>query len=122
MNLPTRLTTALTAALVAATALPAFAAFGNKKKAESAYETRKLTPAQSALIDKSIAREQVVIKTLRERAPIVETYIQNMRPDPVMGQIPDSDVHFLARVNFGKVIGDNGYIQEKQSDKGFFKH
>ena len=84
MNLPNRLTTALTAALVAATALPVSAAvFGkDKKKAEPAYETRKLTPAQSALIDKSIAREAVVIKTLRERAPIVETYIQNMRPDP----------------------------------------
>jgi hypothetical protein len=124
MNLQTRLTIAITATLVAATALPAHAAaFGkDKKKAESAYETRKLTPAQSALIDKSIAREQVVIKTLRERAPIVETYIQNMRPDPVMGQIPDSDVHFLARVNFGKVISDNGYLQEKQSDKGFLKH
>lgn len=123
MNLSIRLTTALTAALVATTALPASAAFGkDKKKAESAYETRKLTPAQSALIDKSIAREAVVIKTLRERAPIVETYIQNMRPDPVMGQIPDSDVHFLARVNFGKVIGDNGYVQEKQDTKGFLKH
>jgi hypothetical protein len=125
MNLQTRLTTALTAAaLVAATALPATAAvFGkDKKKADTAYETRKLTPAQSALIDKSIAREAVVIKTLRERAPIVETYIQNMRPDPVMGQIPDSDVHFLARVNFGKIIGDNGYIQEKQDNKGFLKH
>ncbi|HEY1578421.1 MAG TPA: hypothetical protein VGF82_15250, partial [Terracidiphilus sp.] len=123
MNLPTRLTTALTAVLVATVALPASAAFGNKKKkAESAYETRKLTPAQSALIDKSIAREAVVIKTLRERAPIVETYIQNMRPDPVMGQIPDSDVHFLARVNFGKVISDSGYVEEKQSDKGFLKH
>src|SRR5579875_3635549 len=124
MNLPNRLTTALTAALVAATALPATAAvFGkNKKKAEAAYEMRKLTPAQSALIDKSIAREAVVIKTLRERAPIVETYIQNMRPDPVMGQVPDSDVHFLARVNFGKVIGDNGYVQEKQDNKGFLHH
>src|SRR5579875_1129682 len=124
MNLPNRLTTALTAALVAATALPATAAvFGkNKKKAEAAYEMRKLTPAQSALIDKSIAREAVVIKTLRERAPIVETYIQNMRPDPVMGQVPDSDVHFLARVNFGKVIGDNGYVVDKQDNKGFLKH
>lgn len=124
MNLPNRLTTALTAALVAATALPASAAvFGkNKKKAEAAYETRKLTPAQSALIDKSIAREAVVIKTLRQRAPIVETYIQNMRPDPVMGQIPDSDVHFLARVNFGKVINDEGYVQEKQDNRGFFRH
>jgi hypothetical protein len=124
MNLSTRLTTALTAALVTVIALPASASvFGkNKKKADPGYEVRKLTPAQSALIDKSIAREAVVIKTLRERAPIVETYIQNMRPDPVMGQVPESDVHFLARVNFGKVINDQGYVQESQDKKGFFKH
>jgi hypothetical protein len=123
MNHYTRLTSALTVALVAATALPASAAvFGkNKKKAETAFEMRKLTPAQSALINKSIAREAVVIKTLRQRAPIVETYIQNMRPDPVMGQVPDSDVHFLARVNFGKVINDNGYVEDKQQ-KGFLHH
>lgn len=123
MNLPSRLTTALTAALVAAVALPASASvFGKDKKKDNGYELRKLTPAQNALIDKSIAREAVVIKTLRERAPIVETYIQNMRPDQAMGQVPDSDVHFLARINFGKVIGENGYIQEKQDNKGFFKH
>jgi hypothetical protein len=123
MNLQSRLTTAITAALIAATALPASAAFGkDKKKAVSAYDVRKLTPAQSALIDKAIAREGVVIKTLRERAPIVETYIQNMRPDPVMGQIPDSDVHFLGRVNFGKIIGDTGYVEEKDQTKGFLKH
>ncbi|HEY4011075.1 MAG TPA: hypothetical protein VGM11_13055 [Acidobacteriaceae bacterium] len=123
MNHQKRLITALTAALVAATALPASAAFGkNKKKVEAGLDMRKLTPAQSALIDKSIAREAVVIKTLRQRAPIVETYIQNMRPDPVMGQIPDSDVHFLARVNFGKVINDEGYVQDKQENHGFLRH
>lgn len=125
MNHYTRLTSVLTVALVATTALPASASvFGKNKKAkaETAYEMRKLTPAQSALINKSIAREAVVIKTLRERAPIVETYIQNMRPDPVMGQVPDSDVHFLARVNFGKVINDQGYVQESNDKKGFLKH
>jgi hypothetical protein len=125
MNLQSRLTTTLTAVLVAAITLPVSASVfskNNKKKASDNGDVRKLTPAQSALINKSIAREAVVIKTLRQRAPIVETYIQNMRPDPVMGQIPDSDVHFLGRINFGKVIGDNGYVEEKESKGGFFKH
>lgn len=124
MTLSTRLTTVTTVALLAATALPAAAAFTHKKKVEPLGEMRKLTPAQNALIDKSIAREAVVIKVLKDRAPIVETYIQNMRPDPVMGQIPDSDVHFLARVAFGKIINDTGYNSEKRDEGklGFMKH
>ncbi|HVG26044.1 MAG TPA: hypothetical protein VM865_00455 [Acidobacteriaceae bacterium] len=124
MNLPTRLTTALTVALLAAAALPAAAASHDKKKESSFADPHKLTAAQNALIDKAIARENVVIKTLRDRAPIVETYIQNMRPDPVVGQVPDSDVHFLARVNFGKVINDSGYASDKQTSGkgGFMKH
>jgi hypothetical protein len=121
MNLQSRLTTALTVTLVAAITLPVSASVFSKKHRSDTGDIRKLTPSQSALINKSIAREAVVIKTLRQRAPIVETYIQNMRPDPVMGQVPDSDVHFLGRIDFGKVIGDNGYVQEKEQ-KGFLKH
>jgi hypothetical protein len=125
MNLPTRLTTALTVALLAATSLPAAASvFHNKKKPEPFADAHKLTPAQNALINKAIVREAAVIKTLKDRSPIVETYIQNMRPDPVMGQVPDSDVHFLARVNFGKIINDTGYADNKYggSKTGFMKH
>ncbi|HEX4156288.1 MAG TPA: hypothetical protein VHY48_11800 [Acidobacteriaceae bacterium] len=129
MNLQTRLTTALTVALLAATTLPAGAAsvFSHKKKAEPFAEAHKLTQAQSALINKAIAREAVVVKVLKQRSPIVETYIQNMRPDPVMGQVPDSDVHFLARVNFGKIINDTGYSTDKYGNStkgtfGFMKH
>jgi hypothetical protein len=125
MNLPTRLTTALTVALLAATSLPAAASiFHNKKKPEPFADAHKLTPAQNALINKAIVREAAVIKTLKDRSPIVETYIQNMRPDPVMGQVPDSDVHFLARVNFGKIINDTGYANDKYggAKTGFMKH
>jgi hypothetical protein len=116
MNLPTKLTAAVAFALVVGSALPALA--GPKKN--SNQEARKLTPAQNALVDKAIAREAVVLKTLRDRSPIVETYIQNMRPDPVMGQTVDSDVHFLARVEFGKVIGENSFGGGKSH--GGFKH
>ncbi len=94
-----------TLALFAAISLPAHA-LGSKKDDISG---KKLTPGQSALVDKAILREKQVIKVVKERAPLVETYIQNMRPDAVMRQVPDSDQHFLGRVDFGKVIGGQGY-------------
>ena len=115
----------LSLALLIGTALPGLAApspLGGKKK--DVVQGKKLTPAQSALIDKAVGREKEIIKVVKERAPLVETYIQNMRTDPVMRQVPDSDQHFLGRVEFGKVIGDNEYKEGPKAgekSKGFFK-
>jgi hypothetical protein len=124
MNLRTKLTAAVTVALLAAPCLMATASPLGKKKALPLMDGRKLTPAQSALVDRAIAREALVVKTVREKSPLVETYIQNMRPDPVMGQAPESDLHFLGRVDFGKVINDAQYANDKSDVKknNFFKH
>jgi len=121
-------------ALFVATTLPSQAGAGilhGKKKTDDDLSTsRKPTAAQNALIDKAIVREKVVVKTVKERAPIVETYIQNMKPDPLLGQVPESDQHFLGRVEFSKVIGDQTYAVNKDTSEGtgngsklgFFKH
>jgi hypothetical protein len=117
-------------ALLLAANLPAAAAvplFGKKKPQQDTMPGRKLTPGQNALIDKAILREKEVIKVVKERAPLVETYIQNMKPDPVLLQVPESDQHFLARVDFGKVINDDQYkdnkgnFEGKKSKFAFFK-
>lgn len=112
-------------ALFVAASLPAHAGIGlphigKKKQQEDVLPSRKLTPAQNALIDKAIAREKVVVTTVKQRAPLVETYIQNMRPDPLLGQVPDSDQHFLGRVDFNKIISDETYDVNK-GKPGFFK-
>ena len=92
---------------------------GKKKKPEdSMLPSRKLTAAQNALIDKSIGREKEVVKTVKDRAPLVETYIQNMRPDPLLSQVPESDQHFLGRVEFSKIIGDNAYKVNEDTAHG----
>ena len=70
-----------------------------------------LTLAQSSLIDQSIVRERKIIELLRQRTPVVETYIQTLHPDPVYREVPTSDQHFLGRVAFGKVIGDTPFQQ-----------
>ena len=110
-------------ALLAASTLSASAAsglphMGKKKPDQDLLPSRKLTAAQNALIDKAIAREKVVVKTVKDRAPIFETYIQNMRPDPVLGQVPESDQHFLGRIEFSKIIGDNAYEVNEATSKG----
>jgi hypothetical protein len=113
---------ATTLPAVAGVGLPSF--FGKKKPAQDNLPGRKPTAAQYALIDKAILREKEVIKTVRERAPLVETYIQNMKPDPVLSQVPVSDQHFLARVDFSKVINDDEYKNNKgnfQARKGRFE-
>ncbi|MGA1981154.1 MAG: hypothetical protein ABSG84_01665 [Acidobacteriaceae bacterium] len=120
----------LLALLLAATspALAGASIFGKKKVEQDTMPGRKLTPAQNALIDKAIGREKEVIKVVKERAPLVETYIQNMKPDPLLLQVPESDEHHLARVDFGKVINDDAYkdykgnFQAKQSKLAFFKN
>jgi hypothetical protein len=129
MNLRTKLTTAVTLALLVAPALPSSAFPLGKKKPKDDPYVRKLTPAQNALIDKSIVREALVVKTMRERLPLVETYIQRMKADPVMFQTPETDLHMLGRVDFGKAmrVDDVNYApgngpEEKKSKFGFFKH
>ncbi len=123
----TKLTAAVTLAVLAAPAIPAAAFPIGKKKAEPVADYRKPSAAQNALIDKAITREALIIKSLKERTPIVETYLQNMKSDPVMGQVPESDVHFLGRVNFGKVINDTSFAdgtkpEEKGAKSGILKH
>ena len=110
-----------TSALSAYAAIPLF----GKKKTDD-LPARKLTPAQNQLIDKAVAREAEVIKVIQERSPLVETYIQNMKPDQALLQIPQSDEHFLGRVDFKKVLNGDVYQTEdahKDTGKlGFFKN
>ena len=80
----------LLALLLAATS-PAIAGvhiFPKKKVEQDTMPGRKLTAAQNALIDKAIVREKEVVKVVKERAPLVVTYIQNMKPDPILLQVP----------------------------------
>jgi hypothetical protein len=124
MTFRTKSTIVVTLTLLAASLPAAAFPFGKKKPEEQVF--RKPTAAQNALIDKAIVHEAAVIKALKERSPLVDTYIQNMKPDPLLGQVPESDLHFLGRVNFGKVIGDTTYATDPHKEKGgkfgFMKH
>jgi hypothetical protein len=80
----------------------------------------KLTPQMVRLIDLASGHERGVLQALQQRTPVVETYIQDFKPDTQLSAVPTDDNYFLGRVDFGKVIQDNRY-QEAGSKKTALK-
>ena len=64
-------------------------------------------------IDRIIAREHDEIAMIRRYSPIIETYIQDMRPDKDMGAIPDKDHYFLGQADLAKGVVDNSMLAKK---------
>ena len=84
-----------------------------KAQQKNASVQRPLTAAQSALIDQAVVQEKAITQILKDRKPMVETYIQTMRPDPIMREIPDADLHFLGRLQLDRTINIENYQQDK---------
>ena len=79
-----------------------------------------LTPQQAALVQKAVERERATVKLIQKSTPVVQTYIQNTRPDPKLQTVPVSDEYMVARVDFGKTFSANLY-ETKTKSRGFFK-
>src|SRR5438093_7487648 len=62
-------------------------------------------PATTAqVVDKIVAQERAEMNTIRRYSPLVETYIQTVRPDKALGAVPDSDKYFLGRAELDKGV------------------
>jgi hypothetical protein len=85
----------LVLALCACTVVPAIAA-----AAPAADQPR--TPEQ--VIDRVVSNEQRLYSQIRNYSPLVETYIQNLKADKDLGQVPAGDKYFLGRANFAKGV------------------
>ena len=64
------------------------------------------------VVDRVLARETENTKALRTYSPLVETYLQNMRPDKELGLVPYGDQYFLTRVGFRKTLDDTSFHPE----------
>jgi len=61
-------------------------------------------PTVAQAVDKIVAQEQAEVQTLRQYSPLVETYIQLVRPDKELGAVPDGDRYFLGRAELAKGV------------------
>ena len=54
--------------------------------------------------DRVIKTENQMNNDIRKYSPLVETYIQNLRPDTELGYVPAGDKYFLGKADFGKGV------------------
>src|ERR1700704_1850631 len=56
------------------------------------------------VVDKIVAQEQAEVQSLRQYSPIVETYIQILRPTKAGGACPNGNNYFLGRAELAKGV------------------
>src|SRR5208282_77051 len=56
------------------------------------------------VIDRVIVNENRASQQIRQYSPLVETYIQNLKPDKDLGYAPAGDKYFLGRADFAKGV------------------
>jgi len=71
-------------------------------------------------IDRLIAREHDEIATIRRYTPIIETYIQDMKPDKDMGAVPVKDHYFLGQAELAKGVVDNSMLSKRKGKMDAF--
>jgi hypothetical protein len=110
------------------------ASLAHAKKQPKYEQARQLTPEQAALVDRATQQEKVLIKNIQQRTPLVETYIQNTKPDVKLYEVPVQDTYVLSRVDFSKTFFDKTYepltakeraegdTTKSKSRLGFFKN
>src|SRR5216117_2246787 len=56
------------------------------------------------VIDRVVTNENRANQQIKQYSPLVETYIQNLRPDKELGYVPAGDKYFLGRADFSKGV------------------
>src|SRR5664279_3755122 len=85
-----------------------------KPKPQSQIQPWESDPKFDVVVDKISTRELLFVKNLREYSPMVETYIQNMRPDKDLGSVPISDKYFLGRVKLQMGVEDVNFLPQQK--------
>jgi len=62
------------------------------------------------VLDRVIAQENALVDSLHDYTPLAETYIQELRTDPELGLVPQTDHYFLSKAGF------NGWVYERPFD------
>jgi len=89
--------------------LPVEGQGGAKKPREPQQQE---SAAVRALEDRIMARENALAQTLRKYRPRVETYLQEVRPDPDWGVVPDNDRYFLGQLEFDKGVEARSFLSK----------
>jgi len=83
---------------------------------ESAPAVNSPSITVNQAIDRIIERETYEISVIRQFSPIIETYIQDLKPEPGMGAVPVRDHYLLGQADPSKETVDSSMLA-KSKDK-----
>src|SRR5271169_6129390 len=87
-----------------ATVVLGFVLGGSGAIASAAAPEPQQARTMDQVIDRVITNENRLDQQIRQYSPLVETYIQNLKPDKDLGYVPAGDKYFLGRADFAKGV------------------
>jgi hypothetical protein len=63
------------------------------------------------VVDRAIARERQEVKEISTYTPVIETYIQEVQPDPQLGTVPRTDFYFLGQADLSHGVKVHSMIE-----------
>jgi hypothetical protein len=72
------------------------------------------------VIGRVTANENKLNQDIRKYSPLVETYIQNLKPDAALGFVPAGDRYFLGKANFEKGVNLDSLSDTDNKGKKIF--
>lgn len=88
-----------------------------KSGSQTGYSNTGAVTTADQAIDHIISREHEELTVLRRYSPIVETYVQDMKPDVEMGIMPVSDHYFLSQADLSKGPTEDSMLDRKLKSK-----
>jgi peptidase M48-like protein len=89
---------------ILATVVLGFVLGGSGAIASAAAAEPQQARTMDQVIDRVITNENRLDQQIRQYSPLVETYIQNLKPDKDLGYVPAGDKYFLGRADFSKGV------------------
>jgi len=105
--------TAPAPAVAAPATTPAPAPIAQAAAAQQPAATPPATIDQ--VVDRFIAREKALVELLKDRTPVVETYLQTVKADSELGPVPTGDKYFLGHMDLGEDIEHRTYLKDSAS-------
>src|SRR6266849_11006457 len=85
----------------------------------ASQQTTAAAASFDKVIDRAVEREHFFIAQMKQLHPLVETYLQNLKPDKDIGApVPASDVYFLGRLDMSEGTDDRAFISHTTAGLG----
>ncbi len=87
------------------------------QQAETTAVVRDAPTNMDQVVNRLVERERDLMKMLKYRTPIFETYLQNVTADAQLGPVPKNDHYFLGRMDFSESIDRKDFMKHPSMEK-----